>query len=105
MKKYKFLLKPLFFIFNLLFATWLVFKIEKIQPSDFGRYKSLFEKDEQTLPVKQSYDKFYIIKLAEDYKNGKLSKILFEKTLSKYLEEINKTTVNLKRRSAASNDN
>lgn len=36
MKKYQFLIKPLFFIFNLLFASWLVIKIEEIRPSDFG---------------------------------------------------------------------
>jgi hypothetical protein len=33
LKKYKFLFKPLFFIFNLFFATWLVLKIEEYQPS------------------------------------------------------------------------
>ena len=54
MRKYKFLFKPLFFIFSLLFATWLVIKIEKISPSDFGRYRSLFEKEVKPVPVRHS---------------------------------------------------
>lgn len=90
MKKYKFLIKPLFFIFNLLFATWLVIKIEKLSPSDFGRYKSLFEKSDPVLKDLPLYDKHYILKLSEDYKNGKLSKNIFEAELSKYLYEANK---------------
>jgi hypothetical protein len=94
MKKYKFLIKPLFFIFNLLFATWLVIKIERLEPSDFGRYKSLFEKPDpvfKTLPV---YDKNYIMKLSEDYKSGIINKKIFELELSKYLNDINKKKLN-----------
>jgi len=66
MKKYKFLLKPIFFIINLLFATWLILKIEKLNPSDFGKYRSIFEK---TAPLPKNvapYDKYYIKKLAQE---------------------------------------
>ena len=43
MKKYNFLFKPLFFIFSLVFATWLVLYIEKIHPSDLGSLGHMFE--------------------------------------------------------------
>lgn len=90
MKKYKFLLKPLFFIFNLLFATWLVIKIEKLSPSDFGRHKSLFEKPGPPLREIPVYDKYFIMKLAEDYKKGIIDKKIFEQELNKYLAGENK---------------
>ncbi len=64
MKKYNFLLKPLFFIFSLLFATWLVLKIEKISPSDFNEYETSGQKP--TIPQPQQYIK----KLCMDYKKG-----------------------------------
>jgi hypothetical protein len=44
-KKYDFLLKPLFFIVALLVGTFLILKIEKIKPSDMGEYQDLFSKD------------------------------------------------------------
>jgi hypothetical protein len=90
MKNYRFLIKPLFFIFNLLFATWLVIKVERLQPSDFGRYKSLFEKPAPVLKNVPVYDRNYILKLSQDYKNGVLDKKLFELELDKYLNEVNK---------------
>jgi hypothetical protein len=69
MKKYKFLLKPIFFVFNLFFATWLVITIERIQPSDFGRNSNLF--DRTPLPKTVSAkDKPYLIDLINKYKNG-----------------------------------
>jgi hypothetical protein len=89
MKKYKFLIKPLFFIFNLLFATWLVIKIEQLSPSDFGKFRSLFEKPEPVLKNVPVYDKHYILKLSEDYKKGILSKKLFEQELNIYLNNAN----------------
>lgn len=85
MEKYNFLLKPLFFIFSLLFATWLVIKIENLSPSDFGRYKSFFEKPAPALKDIPVYDKYYIMQLAEDYKAGRINKQLFDQELTKYL--------------------
>ena len=37
MKKFDFLIKPVFFTCNLVFATWLVLTIDRIEPSDFGQ--------------------------------------------------------------------
>ena len=84
MTKYKFLLKPLFFIFNLLFATWLVFKIEEMTPSDFGRYKYLFEDPPKLSPDKMHH-KLYLKKLCTDYKSGKLDSLELEEKLDGFL--------------------
>ena len=86
MTKYTFLLKPVFFIFNLIFATWLVFKIEEITPSDFGRYKSLFE-DPPKLSPDNSHHKQYLKKLCSDYRNGKLDSLGLELKLDGYLTD------------------
>jgi hypothetical protein len=84
MKKYKFILKPLFFIFNLLFATWLVLKIEKIQPSDFGEHKSLFYSGPKPKMVTTS-DKQTLKKICNDFKEGKIDSLVLEKQLEKFL--------------------
>lgn len=84
MKNYKFILKPLFFIFNLIFATWLVLKIEKIQPSDFGEYKSLFYSGPKPKMVTIS-DKETLKKLCTEYKQGKIDSVDLEKRLDKFL--------------------
>ena len=84
--KYKFLLKPIFFIFNLLFATWLVFKIEEITPSDFGRYKTLFE-DPPRLSPDNNHHKQYLKKLCHDYKSGKLDSLELELKLDGFLTD------------------
>ena len=73
MKKYQFLFKPLFFIFNLLFACWLVLKIEKISPSDFGKHGSLFESAHKPKPLNTDsciYAKQYLENLCSTYKRG-----------------------------------
>jgi hypothetical protein len=82
MKNYSFLFKPVFFLFNLIFATWLVFKIEAIEPSDFGKYKSLFDDP----PGSMGFKKKQLKKLIVDYKIGKLDSIQLEKRLETYLE-------------------
>jgi hypothetical protein len=84
MKKYKFVLKPLFFIFNLLFATWLVLKIEKIQPSDFGEYKSIFYSGPKPKMVTLS-DKQYLKNLCVGFKNGEIDSLKLEQQLVKFL--------------------
>jgi hypothetical protein len=84
MKKYKFLLKPLFFVFNLLFATWLVLAIERIQPSDFGRHKSLFEPAVRPRTV-SSADKQYLLKLFTEYKRGFIDSNTLNKKLDEFL--------------------
>ena len=82
MKNYTFLLKPIFFIFNLIFATWLVFKIETISPSDFGKYKSLFDDP----PGSLSYRKKNLTKLIVDFKKGALDSVQLDQKIEKYLE-------------------
>ena len=100
MKKYKFLLRPLFFIFNLVFATCMVFKIEQISPSDFGRYKSLFENppipnavhtprnyqgDKQSqFSLKPQLED--LKKICFDYKSGLIDSIVLEQQLKKKLQ-------------------
>jgi len=89
MKKYTFILKPVFFVFNLIFATWLVFQIEKISPSDFGRYKYLFEDPPPPPPVKP-FQKGDLVKICSDYKRGKIDSLELEMKLEKLVGLQNK---------------
>ena len=84
MKKYKFLLKPIFFIFNLLFATWLVLSIEKIKPSDFGEHKKFFEAPPKPRIVTKD-DKAYLRTLALEFKYGMIDSVKLERKLDKFL--------------------
>ncbi len=84
MKKYSFLLKPLFFIFNLLFATWMVIFIEKTNPSDFGRHRSLFEDPPVMNPAKMEKKK-HLAKICADYKAGLVDSIGLNTKLDAYL--------------------
>jgi len=82
MKKYSFILKPLFYIFNLEFACWLVFRIEKMTPSDFGRYGFLFDEGPYGSPtLNQLYRKKFLLNLCSDYKAGKLDSAQLDKRL------------------------
>lgn len=105
MKKYNFLFKPLFFIFSLVFATWLVLFIEKISPSDFGKYGHLFDngpgvKDTHVFPISTAsaapvqetrlkltsqlrYER--LKKSYADYKAGMIDRVEFEKQLDIWL--------------------
>jgi hypothetical protein len=88
MKNYHFLFKPVFFIFNLLFATWLVFKIEDISPSDFGKYKSIFDDP----PGSPAHKKKCLKKICTDYKSGAIDSIALEQKLEKYINTNGKMT-------------
>lgn len=83
MKKYKFILKPALFIFNLIFATWLVFTIEGISPTDFGRYEYLF-KDPPALTTKK-LKKEHLIKICSDYRKGLIDTTTLVKQIDMYL--------------------
>jgi hypothetical protein len=85
MKKYKFLLKPIFFIFNLIFATWLVLWIEKIEPSDFGEHKRFFDPAPEPRIVTKE-DKTYLRELAIEFKKGELDSAALDKKLEQFLE-------------------
>jgi hypothetical protein len=95
MKRYRFLFKPLFFIFSLLFACWMVLAIEKVRPSDFGKYSSLFETN--TTPIIKGRELFkrekdnllkknMILKLCSDYKIGKITTIQLNQRLEQILK-------------------
>jgi hypothetical protein len=92
MKKYNFLLKPVFFIFSLFFATWLVIEIEKLSPSDFGE-------PNQEVPLKMSTtDKFTEQKeclknICFEFKTGKIDSLKLDKKLAKLLEIIKSDSV------------
>jgi hypothetical protein len=85
MKNYAFLFKPLFFIFNLVFATWLVLAIERLKPSDFGSYRSVFEPPQKPKTVSKA-DKPFLKKLITDYKTGKIDSAALEEQLNRFLE-------------------
>lgn len=82
---YKFLIKPIFYISSLLFSSWVVLQIEKLSPSDFGRYKALFGGETRLQPV-PSFNKQYLIKLCSNYKTGKIDSVQFDKQLQKLLD-------------------
>lgn len=84
MREKLFILKPLFFIFNLIFATWLVFRIEKLSPSDFGKYRSLFDTPEALSPEKMG-GKLYLKRVCSDYKAGKVDSTQMELLIDRYL--------------------
>jgi hypothetical protein len=94
MKNYNFLFKPLFFIFSLVFATWLVFYIEKISPSDFGKYESLF-KTKTNLSEKEIQQVMNsrgekLKKICADYKAGIIDSTQLDKELKEFLRSIEK---------------
>lgn len=84
MKQYKFLAKPIFFIFNLLFATWLVLKIEKIKPSDFGEHKSMFSSAPRPRTITAS-DKMVLKTLFMEFKYGMIDTTQLNAKLDQFL--------------------
>jgi hypothetical protein len=84
MKQYKFLLKPLFFIFNLVFATWLVLEIEKLKPSDFGEHNTLFNPAPKPRIVTED-DKRVLRAIALEFKYGLIDSVKMEQRLDAFL--------------------
>jgi len=91
MKQYKFLLKPLFFIFNLVFATWLVLEIEKIKPSDFGEHNKLFSPAPKPRIVTKD-DKKALRAIAFEFKHGLIDSTKLEKKLDEFLQSPDQET-------------
>ncbi len=89
MKNYAFILKPLFFIFSLIFSTWMMLAIEKISPSDFGEYKSLFE-DEYSSVHSFEYHKQNLRQLFLEYKHGEIDSIQMEQKLESFFNSFQK---------------
>jgi hypothetical protein len=86
MEKYKFLFKPLFYIASLLFSSWLVLSIEKLHPSDLGRYQHVFEIDTMNISKKTSAKKRTLRKIMNEYKAGLLDTTNLDMELDKVLE-------------------
>lgn len=84
MKQYSFLLKPVLFIFNLLFATWMVFAIERLRPSDLGKYGDIFETRPSS--ATQLLNKKTLLKLCKDYKAGILDSTKLEENIDRLLK-------------------
>jgi hypothetical protein len=84
MKQYKFLGKSIFFILNLVFATWLVLKIEKIKPSDFGEYKSIFSSAPKPRVISKS-DKMVLKTIFFEFKYGLIDTAQLNKKLDRFL--------------------
>jgi hypothetical protein len=92
MKRYKFILKPLFFIFSLLSSSYMVLEIEKISPSDFGRHQRLFVSDPKpaAIPVKSEtriyvYSHEYLKNLCFDYKYGIIDSETLDERINTFL--------------------
>lgn len=85
MKKYTFLLKPIFFIFSLLFATWLVFEIEQISPSDFGMSQSAIAKG-ASVPKSIHDRRQYLMDLCSAYKAGAIDSAKLNQKLIIFLK-------------------
>ncbi len=91
LKKYSFLFKPVFYIFNIIFATWLVLKIEKLHPSSLGSYSSIFEDykpDNKTQNEREfsNDDKAFLKKLFSEYKADRLDSNLLNKQIDLFLQ-------------------
>lgn len=84
MNNYKFLRKPFFFLFNLLFATWLVLKIEQIKPTDFGRNTNFFEPAPQPRIVTIK-DRAFLLQIANDYAEDRLDSTALRLKIEAYL--------------------
>lgn len=87
MKNYTFIFKPLFFVFSLVFSTWMVLAIEKVSPSDFGEYKTLFET--QSSPMAK-FSSHYIQQLFLEHKNGTIDSIQLQRKLEMFIGAIHK---------------
>jgi hypothetical protein len=86
MKKIEFLRKPFFFVFNLVFAAWLVLAIEKVKPSDFGSYSSFFEPNTKSA-VDLKKDKPILIEICNEYKTGRIDSVQMSKKLEVFLSK------------------
>lgn len=84
MRNYSFLLKPIFFIFSLLFATWLVVAIEEISPSDFGQKAAPAQ--ETTGPENVNGRVKHLQNLCAAYKGGIIDSTALYQKLTIFLE-------------------
>lgn len=91
---YNFLFKPAFFIFSLLFATWMVIKIEEIKPSDFGINESpVIQPNHALYDTYMVNGKKYLEHISAEYKAGMIDSIMLDKKLTVFLDSIRNTFV------------
>jgi hypothetical protein len=86
MMKYTFLLKPLFYIISLIFSCWMVLKIEKLTPSDFGKYESMFNNNHPT-DLSLSHI-LYLKQLCKAYKAGVIDSVKLDSELQTFLKSV-----------------
>ncbi|OFY86200.1 MAG: hypothetical protein A3F72_07030 [Bacteroidetes bacterium RIFCSPLOWO2_12_FULL_35_15] len=86
MKKYNFLWKPIFYIFSILFAAWLVNEIEKISPSNFGMQKSpkIFDAGNSDHQSRKQYLKSLFV----NYRAGQLDSAKLDEKLTLFLNTV-----------------
>jgi hypothetical protein len=83
MKEYKFLFKPLFYIFSLLLSSWMVLYINETNlPQQHGQIPVASE--EHLLG-----DKNVLKKLISDYKNGHIDSVALDNQLDFFLDRSN----------------
>lgn len=99
-KKWDFLFQPVFFIASLIFATTLVLYIEKLSPSDFGKYqdvlqdrpkqevKKTMESKLKITPAPSQFRQQCLKKICKDYKAGKIDSIGLDQEIKKFFEGI-----------------
>jgi hypothetical protein len=85
MKNYKFLLKPLLFIINIVFASYLVLEIENLKPSDFDKYTSLFGNEIKAREFHKN-GKDYLKNIFIKYRAGNIDSLSFDKELESFLK-------------------
>jgi hypothetical protein len=93
MKKYNFLFKPAFFIVSLLFATWLVFYIDKLSPPEPDKSSSLPRSINQwNNKNKRSSDKIFLKRICCDYKSGLIDSAAMDRHLESFIDSIEIST-------------
>jgi hypothetical protein len=95
MRKYNFIWKPLYFIFSLLFATWLVWKIEQISPSDFGVHQAPVMRRAGD-PKEILGHKQYLMDVCFAYKTGIIDSVKLDRKLTIFLNKYGREDVVVK---------
>ncbi len=87
MKRYKFLIKPLFYIFSLTASSYMVIVIERISPSDFSKQPTLFMPQAKPVAAVQAndYRKEFLKSICFDYKYGVIDSSTLDERLSVFL--------------------
>jgi hypothetical protein len=86
MKRFKFLIKPLFYIFSLTASSYMVIIIERISPSDFSKHPSLFLPQAKPVAVQVNDQRMeYLKNICFDYKYGLIDSSTLDERISVFL--------------------